>query len=118
MHTITYCNMISIGSDKAPVSLKWIPNVDIPYSLPKCIVFFLLTDFRKLNKKLFLNIRLNRFLYRGALTGKFYEELWRSRRVLSVEAIILHMIREPNYHSFKIIQSLKTWLKHGYLHRC
>ena len=29
MHTITYYSMISIGSDKAPVSLKWIPNVDI-----------------------------------------------------------------------------------------
>ena len=48
MHTITYYSMISIGSDKAPVSLKWIPNVDIPYSLPKCMeFFFLLTDFRE-----------------------------------------------------------------------
>ena len=36
-------------------------------------------------------------------------------------SIILHMIREPNsiivYYSFKIIPSLKTWLKHAYLHR-
>ena len=34
---------------------------------------------------------------------------------------ILHMIRKPNSlivaYSFKIILSLKTWLKHAYLHR-
>ena len=34
--------------------------------------------------------------------------------------MILHMIRKPNsiilfYYSFKIIPSLKTWLKHAYL---
>ena len=36
-------------------------------------------------------------------------------------SIILHMIRKPNsiifYYSFKIIPSLKTCLKHAYLHR-
>ena len=37
--------MIGIGSDKAPVSLKRIPNVDISF-LPKCTEFFK-TDFRK-----------------------------------------------------------------------
>ena len=34
MHTITYYSIIGIGSDKAPVSLKRILNVDISY-LPK-----------------------------------------------------------------------------------
>ena len=36
-------------------------------------------------------------------------------------SIILYMIRKPNsiivYYSFKIIPTLKTWLKHAYLHR-
>ena len=36
-------------------------------------------------------------------------------------SIILHMMRQPNsmmfYYSFKIMPSLKTWLKHAYLHR-
>ena len=46
----------------------------------------------------------------------------RPRRITPSEiSIILHMIREPNsiivYYSFKIIPSLKTWLKHAYFHR-
>ena len=36
-------------------------------------------------------------------------------------SLILHMTRKPNsimfYYSFEIIPSLKTWLKHAYLHR-
>ena len=36
-------------------------------------------------------------------------------------SLILHMIRKPNsimfHYSFEIIPSLKTWLKHAYLHR-
>ena len=46
------------------------------------------------------------------------------RRITPSEiSIILHMIRKPNsviklfYYSFKIILSLKTWLKRAYLHR-
>ena len=43
------------------------------------------------------------------------------RRTPSEIPIILHMIRKPNsillfYYSVKIIPSLKTWLKHAYLH--
>ena len=47
----------------------------------------------------------------------------RPRRITPSEIpIILHMIRKPNsillfYYSVKIIPSLKTWLKHAYLHR-
>ena len=38
----------------------------------------------------------------------------RPRRITPTEiSIILHMIRKPN----PIIPSLKTWLKHAYLHR-
>ena len=67
MHAITYCSMLGIGSDEVPVSPKRIPNVDI-CCLSKCTEFFL-TDLE--NKNLFLNIGLNKFLYRGALTGQF-----------------------------------------------
>ena len=46
----------------------------------------------------------------------------RPRRITPSEiSIIFHMIRKPNsiivYYSFKIIPSLKTWLKYAYLHR-
>ena len=46
----------------------------------------------------------------------------RPRRITPSEiSTILQMIRKPNsiivYYSFKIIPSLKTWLKHAYLHR-
>ena len=47
---------------------------------------------------------------------------YRPRRITRSEiSIILHMIRKPNsiiiFYSVKIIPSLKTWLKHAYLHR-
>ena len=47
---------------------------------------------------------------------------WPKQITPSEISVILHMIRKPNsiilfYYSFKIIPSLKTWLKHAYLHR-
>ena len=53
-------------SNKAPMSPKRILNVDLPY-LPKCTEF--VKDFRKSER--FQKFRLNRFLHRGSLTGKF-----------------------------------------------
>ena len=45
----------------------------------------------------------------------------RPRRITHHISIIPHMIRKPNsiivYYSFKIISSLKAWLKHVYFHR-
>ena len=45
-----------------------------------------------------------------------YEELWSSRRVLSVEAVKLNSIIVLFF--IQIIPSLKTKLRHAYLHRC
>ena len=46
--------------------------------------------------------------------------IWPQQITPSKISIFLHMIRKPNslfYYSFEIIPSLKTWLKHAYLHR-
>ena len=46
---------------------------------------------------------------------------WPRRITLSEILIILHMIRKPNSITvllfIQLIPSLKTWLKHAYLHR-
>ena len=54
--------------------------------------------------------------------GGYYPSRPQPRRITPSEiSIILHTIRKPNsiivYYSFKIIPTLKTWLKHANLHR-
>ena len=55
MHTITYCTMINIAIDGAPVSLKRILKVDLSYLPNEYRIFFKQI---LVNKNLFLNIRL------------------------------------------------------------
>ena len=64
LHTVHY---IAVGVIRALMSPKKILNVDLS-CLPKCADFFTI-DFRK--QETVSNFRVNRFLYRGGLTGKY-----------------------------------------------
>ena len=57
---------IAVGVIRTLISPKRILNVDLS-SLPKCTEYFNI-DFRK--QETVSNFRVNRFLYRGGLTGK------------------------------------------------
>ena len=57
---------IAVGVIRTIISPKRILNVDLS-SLPECTEYFKI-DFRK--QETVSNFRVNRFLYRGGLTGK------------------------------------------------
>ena len=75
-----------------------------------------------------VSLAINEFSFRRMWWIKQIEEgvIYRGRRprwiTTSEICLILHILRKPNsltaFYPFKIIPSVKTELKHAYLHRC
>ena len=88
------------GSYKACMSAKRILNVDLSY-FPTCTELFFI-DLRKYEPV--SNFRLNRFLYRGGLSGKIYINRFIKTRFVVAGYLLLY--KGFSFHFYGIVRNL------------
>ena len=96
MHTITYCSMIGMGVDN---TCFYGGSQMLTYLICLSVQHFLKQSFE--NKNLFSNIRLDKFLNRGAPTGKFQPNRLLKTRLFSCRfwVILVTWATEPETSS-------------------